>query len=982
MIALLAVFAAGAILLHPLATRLGRKVFFIGALVPLAAFIYTLAQGPRILSGEIVTETYSWVSELGLSLSMHLDVLSWVMSLIVTGVGTLVLLYCTRYFHSDEEDLGRFAATLLAFAGAMYGLVLADDVYLLFVFWEATSVLSYLLIGHYTEKKASRGAALQALLVTTLGGLVMLVGLVLLAVSTGTSSLTGIIAKAPEGTLVTVAVLLILVGALSKSAIFPFHFWLPAAMAAPTPVSAYLHAAAMVKAGIYLIARMAPGFADTPGWREVLVILGVFTMLLGGWTALKQTDLKLVLAHGTVSQLGFLTVIVGFGTPVTAVAGLALILAHALFKSTLFLVIGIVDHRAGTRDLRRLSGLGREAPVLATIAAVALLSMAGLPPLLGFVAKEAVFTTLLENATAGSTIGWVAVIGVALGSVLTVAYSARFFWGAFFRKAGVEQVREVRENIDFLFAPALLALSGLVLGIVPGIVDVSAAEYAALFPDGAEVDYHLALWHGLEPALAISAGTLIFGLGLFFLRGRLSAAQDILGRFSATGAYGAVMGTIDRTAARTTSLTQRGSLPFYLGVILSVLIAAVGLATAFNRTWPSDIRLWDFPAQAAIGILMIVASIAATRASKRFQAVVLVGVTGLGMSALFALHGAPDLALTQILVETMTLVAFVLVLRRLPARLGVQNGSDHRLLRAVIGIAAGVLMAVVAVVALGARTATRISLEWPQLAYEQGHGSNTVNVALVDLRGWDTMGELSVVIAAATGVASLIFLRSRTDTTDRPLRATTRTRIRASLANDSSGNSGRGAWLLAGRTLATRNRSILLEVVVRLIFHSLIVLSIYLLFAGHNAPGGGFAGGLVAGLAFAARYLAGGRHELAAAAPLDAGKLLGTGLTLAVGTAFVPLLFGVDALTSTWIEGEVWLFGHLEFVTSTIFDVGVYFVVIGLALDVLRSLGSEVDRQQEVDSEQAESDTDSSDSTETESSESNPASAATREVTS
>jgi multicomponent Na+:H+ antiporter subunit A len=330
----------------------------------------------------------------------------------------------------------------------------------------------------------------------------------------------------------------------------------------------------------------------------------------------------------------------------------------------------------------------------------------------------------------------------------------------------------------------------------------------------------------------------------------------------------------------------------------------------------------------------------------------------------------------------MTLVAFVLVLRRLPARLGVQNGSDHRLLRAVIGIAAGVLMAVVAVVALGARTATRISLEWPQLAYEQGHGSNTVNVALVDLRGWDTMGELSVVIAAATGVASLIFLRSRTDTTDRPLRATTRTRIRASLANDSSGNSGRGAWLLAGRTLATRNRSILLEVVVRLIFHSLIVLSIYLLFAGHNAPGGGFAGGLVAGLAFAARYLAGGRHELAAAAPLDAGKLLGTGLTLAVGTAFVPLLFGVDALTSTWIEGEVWLFGHLEFVTSTIFDVGVYFVVIGLALDVLRSLGSEVDRQQEVDSEQAESDTDSSDSTETESSESNPASAATREVTS
>jgi multicomponent Na+:H+ antiporter subunit A len=256
-------------------------------------------------------------------------------------------------------------------------------------------------------------------------------------------------------------------------------------------------------------------------------------------------------------------------------------------------------------------------------------------------------------------------------------------------------------------------------------------------------------------------------------------------------------------------------------------------------------------------------------------------------------------------------------------------------------------MAVVAVVATGARTALPISLEWPQLGYEQGHGSNAVNVALVDIRGWDTMGELSVVIAAATGVASLIFLRSRTETDVRPTRVTARTKMRATLAKPI--DAGRGSWLLAGRTLDARNRSILLEVVVRLIFHSLIVLSIYLLFAGHNAPGGGFAGGLVAGLAFAARYLAGGREELAAAAPLDAGKMLGVGLTLAVGTALVPLFFGVDALTSTWVSGHVWLLGELEFVTSTFFDIGVYFVVIGLALDVLRSLGSEVDRQQEED---------------------------------
>jgi multicomponent Na+:H+ antiporter subunit A len=959
MIALLAAFAVASVALIPLTRLLGRQVFFVAAIVPLAAFVFTLFQGPTVLAGNVVSETYNWVPELGLSLSMRMDVLSWVMTLIVTGVGSLVLVYCTRYFSTGEESLGRFAATLLAFAGAMYGLVLADDVYLLFVFWEATSVLSYLLIGHYTERKASRGAALQALLVTTLGGLAMLVGLVLLSVNTGTSRLSEIVAAAPDGPLVIVAILLVLVGALSKSAIFPFHFWLPAAMAAPTPVSAYLHAAAMVKAGIYLIARMAPGFAEIPGWRETLVVLGVLTMLIGGWTALRQTDLKLVLAHGTVSQLGFLTVVVGYGTRNTALAGLALLLGHALFKSTLFLVVGIIDHRAGTRDLRRLSGLGREAPVLATIAALALLSMAGLPPLLGFVAKEAVFTSLLEDGAEGNYLGWIALIGVALGSILTVAYSARFFWGSFARKSGVEKVRPVHENIDFLLAPGILALSGLVLGIFANLVDPSVSLYSKQFPAGGGEDYHLALWHGLEPALAISAVTFGLGVVLFLARGR----RIIVGpgsKYSATDAYGAVMGSIDRTAARTTGLTQRGSLPFYLGVILTVFVFVIGLALAFNRTWPSDIRLWDYPAQLAIGVVMIIGAFAATRAAKRFQAVVLVGVTGFGMSAIFALQGAPDLALTQILVETMTLVAFVLVLRRLPARLGERNGTAHPGIRAAIGIGVGIVMALVAVVALGARSELPISVEWPELAYTQGHGSNTVNVVLVDLRGWDTMGELSVIIAAATGVASLIFLRTRTDNLPRESGASSRKTLRARLAVDTtSGDGGRGAWLLAGRTLATRNRSILLEVVVRLIFHSLIILSIYLLFAGHNAPGGGFAAGLVTGLAFTARYLAGGRHELAAAAPFDAGKVLGAGLTIAVGTALVPLFFGVDALTSTWIEGDVWLFGHLEFVTSTFFDIGVYCVVIGLALDVLRSLGAEVDRQQEEDVRESETGSDS-----------------------
>jgi multicomponent Na+:H+ antiporter subunit A len=413
---------------------------------------------------------------------------------------------------------------------------------------------------------------------------------------------------------------------------------------------------------------------------------------------------------------------------------------------------------------------------------------------------------------------------------------------------------------------------------------------------------------------------------------------------------------IDRAAARTTSLTQRGSLPFYLGVIYLVFAVFVGIALAVNRSWPTDVRLWDHPAQLAIGIVMVAAAFAATRAGKRFQAVVLVGVTGFGMSALFALQGAPDLALTQILVEIFTLVAFVLVLRRLPAKLGDKHGTARRGVRAVIGVSVGALMAAVAMVSLGARNAVSISAQWPRLAVEFGHGTNVVNVALVDIRAWDTMGELAVIIAAATGVASLVFLRTRADTVPRVGRKKIRAAAVKRFVNaqdPANSQNARGSWLLAGRTLAEHHRSILLEVVVRLIFHAIIIVSLYLLFAGHNAPGGGFAGGLVAGLALVARYIAGGRFELAAAAPVDAGKLLGVGLSLAATTAIVPLFFGYSALTTTWFEGTVWLFGHVEFVTSTFFDVGVYLVVVGLTLDVLRSLGAEVDRHYEQDKEPA-----------------------------
>lgn len=954
MIVFLVVFGIGAGLLPVLAKFTHRWVFVWAALIPTAAFAHALAAVPALADGEVRTETVPWVPGLGLELAFRMDALSGIMALLVAGVGALVFLYCFRYFAADDRGTPRFVGVLMAFAGSMYGLVLADDVLLFVIFWEATSVFSYLLIGQLYDRRASRGAALQALLVTTLGGLVMLIGLLLLAAAGGTTSISGLLEQPPTGGVVPVAIVLVIVGAVTKSAILPFHFWLPAAMAAPTPVSAYLHAAAMVKAGIYLVLRFAPGFAQVPGWRETLLTLGLATMIFGAVVALRQVDLKLLLAYGTVSQLGFLIAVAAYGTAAVEVAAVALLVSHALFKACLFLVAGAIDHDCGTRDIRRLSGVGRRRPWLFAVAALAVLSMAGLPPALGFVAKEAAFTALLDDALAGSLAGWVTLVVVALGSAVTLAYGVRFLWGGFARKPGVDDIPlEPASALDrgVLGAPpALLALAGLVFGPLVGLLDPIVVRTADALPGAEEVE-HLALWHGFEPALLITAAGAVVGALVARFFGLRLPAEETTTTFAAR-AYAATVTVLDRLANLLTSATQRGSLPFYLGVVFVVVIASTAVSLTAARDWFSSAVLIQTPVQPVAAVLMIVAAIAAARATKRFQAAVLVGVTGVGMAALFATQGAPDLALTQVLIEVITLLAIVLVLRRLPARLGERHGSRHRIKRSLAGIGVGLTFAAVAFVATSARVDPPASVDWPRLAQEIGHGANAVNVALVDIRGWDTMGELSVMIAAATGVASLIFVSSRADVLPRVPRRRARATLRAQRrqqAEPMHAPAGRGAWLLAGRTLAPHYRSILLEVVVRLIFHALIVVSIYLLLAGHNAPGGGFAGGLVAGLALCARYLAGGRHELGAAAPFDAGKVLGAGLLFATVTALAPLVFGADALTSTWFEIDLGVLGTFEFVTSTLFDVGVYLVVVGLTLDILRSLGAEVDRQAEED---------------------------------
>jgi len=980
MTVLLLVFAAFVLATPAMAHAWGRRVFVILAAVPAAAAVWTACHLGQVRDGGALTQTHPWIPQLGMEFSFRLDALSWVMAMVVSVVGALVLLYCAWYFTDSSEGLGRFASLLLSFAGVMFGLVLSDDVIIMFVFWEATSVLSYLLIGHFTGRRESRGAALQALLVTTFGGLAMFVGIVMLATETGTTSLARIVAAPPDlhSAFTITAVMLILVGAASKSALVPFHFWLPSAMAAPTPVSAYLHAAAMVKAGIYLVARLAPGFAPMPGWRESLVSLGVFTMIIGGWRSLRQTDLKLLLAYGTVSQLGFLTVVLGFGNPDVALGGMTLLVAHAAFKATLFLVVGIIDHDAGTRDVRELSGVGRSRPILGGIAIVAAASMAGLPPLVGFVAKEAVLSTLLDAVGQYHAWAWVALVGVVIGSVLTVAYSVRFVWGALWTKhwLGVTVLKPTAPGI--MVAPAALALFSVIGGLVPAALGTVFAPYAASF--GAAAHYHLALWHGLEASLGITVVVVLAGLGLFLVRAQVMRAQLRLPRLpDAARGYWAVVRAVDRTGLASTRLLQRRGLPGYLTMILLVFVVSVVAVVGFGGHTPGGVVMWDHPLQLVVALIMCSAAVASAMVGQRITAVLLVGMTGYGMVALFGFHGAPDLALTQALVETVTLVVFVLVLRRLPGQIAQRHRPTHRIPRALLGIAVGAAMAAVAVISLGSRSAEPISTGMPELAEVGGHGKNVVNVILVDIRAWDTMGEISVLVAVATGVASLLFVTGREGHVQRMARngVSRRERRRAMTAQtvlepvqtapvtvigaqafttsteaDVGFSAGedraptRRSWLLAGRTLSAANRSILLEVLVRLLFHPAIVVSIYLLLVGHNAPGGGFTGGLLAGLAIAARYLAGGRYELGEAVPIDAGWLLGGGILLAAGTAASSLVMGMEVLQSSWFEGS-WGPFAISMGTATIFDIGVYLVVLGVVLDILRSLGAQVDRHQD-----------------------------------
>lgn len=711
---------------------------------------------PLVASGGVREESWPWVPGLGVRLAFRLDGLSLLFALLVTGIGAVVLLYGGSYLKGDPR-LTRFHAATLFFMAAMLGLVLADDAVALFVFWELTSVSSYLLIGFDHEREEARKSALQALFVTGAGGLALLAGLLLLGGAAQTLQLSALGDRAeairahPH---YLPALLLILLGAFTKSAQFPFHFWLPGAMAAPSPVSAYLHSATMVKAGVYLLARLNPALGGTDSWHYLVILAGVTTLVAGAVFAYGQTDLKRLLAFTTVSALGTLTLLLGISTDLSARAAMVFLLVHALYKSALFLGVGALDHEAGSRDTRLLGGLFRAMPLTAFAVVASALSMAGLPPLFGFVAKELFHEAKQEAPRAGEWLTAASFLGSALVAAAAGLVGFRPFFGGPARSP-----RPAHEGPPGLWlGPVLLAASSLALGLFPDLLAVPLVQPAASAVRGEHTAVVLRPWAGMSPAFVQSLLMLAVGAALYAVHDRALRWLEPLRRLAAWGparAYQAVMAGIVALAKAQTRFLQNGVLGRYL-------LVTVGTASAL-AAWAFVSRGGTVPfepepvgaAEAAVALAMTAGAVATLRARSSLAAVAALGVVGYGVAVVFLLFGGPDLALTQFAVETLSVLLFVLVLRRLP-RFRPLSPPSERLLDGVVAAAAGVFVTALVLAASAAPHPASLTRYFADSSLALAHGRNVVNVILVDFRGFDTLGEITVLAVAAVGVAALL----------------------------------------------------------------------------------------------------------------------------------------------------------------------------------------------------------------------------------
>jgi len=738
----------------------GALVGWLVAAVPFVVAVAVAAQLPTIVGGETLRISAAWVPSLGVNLSFRLDGLSAVFALLISAIGAFVALYSSAYL-AGHHHLGRFYLYLFAFMGAMLGLVLSDNLVTLFVFWELTTITSYLLVGFNHELASARRAALQALLVTGAGGLALMAGIVLIGIAAGTFEISEIVAGGDvlrENALYTPILVLVLLGAFTKSAQFPFHFWLPNAMAAPTPVSAYLHSATMVKAGIYLLARLHPVLSGTDAWLWVLSTFGAATALLGAVLAIRQTDLKALLAYTTVMALGTLVMFLGSQAPVAIAAAITFLIVHSLYKATLFLVVGIIDHQTGTRDLGQLGRLAAALPITAAAAAMAALSMGGFPPFLGFIGKELKY----EGALAISSEPWLVAAAAVLANAFVVAAAIVIALHPFFgeRRDPPKTPREA--PLRMWIGPLILGAAGLAFGLAPGpigefLVDTAVAAIMAP-PDAIK----LSLWHGVNLPLMMSVLTFVLGAAIYFSRRYLTAAIAAAGAWlpGSNLIWDRLIDELKALAAAQTRFLQNGSMTSYLRVIFAVLAGTVG-GTLLLKGSPGAIRFGS-SSDVLLRELVVVAVVAAAAVMvavtrSRLAAVCGLGVVGVGVALIFVMFGAPDLAITQMLVDTLVVVLAVALIIHLPGFNAFRESRRSlRRFDAVLGVILGTIFTFVLLAVVSGPFDARISEYYEAAAVPEAHGRNIVNVILVDFRAFDTFGEVAVVIVAAIAAYALL----------------------------------------------------------------------------------------------------------------------------------------------------------------------------------------------------------------------------------
>lgn len=903
--------------------------------ITLAALVGLLTNAPAVLSGEVVQTGVDWLPALGLNVNLMLDGLGFFFACLILGIGLLIIAYA-RFYLAREDHMGEFFTYLLLFQGAMVGIVLSDNILLLLIFWELTSLSSFLLIGYWKHLPEGRQGARMALTVTGMGGLAMIGGMLILGQIAGSYDLSVILQNREliqESPLYLPALILILLGCFTKSAQFPFHFWLPHAMAAPTPVSAYLHSATMVKAGIFLMARMWPVLSGTTEWFVIVTTAGLITMVLGAVIALFKHDLKALLAFSTVSHLGLITMLLGTGTAFGAMAAIFHILNHATFKAALFMSAGIIDHETHTRDIRRLGGLRHLMPITFGIATLAALSMAGIPLLNGFLSKEMMLeeanhTVLFNNP-------WLVPALATLGSLFSAAYCFRLIGHTFLGPKRDDYPAAPHDPGPGLWIPpAILVVMVVVIGCAPFLAEPFVKIVtASVLGEAAEVPKaYFKIWHGLVPALYMSIIAVVGGLSLMLIFKPLLTAWENTPRPEAKTIFDAIIAAAVSLAQTVTHGLHNGAFTRY-AAIMSVTVLAVGyhawatgtVGTATRAVQPAgpvEIAGWSMLVAATCGLVAL--------HRNRLLALILIGIVGLMVSVGFVFFSAPDLAMTQITVEVVTIILLLLALNFLPKQTPVESTTLRRLRDGTVALALGAgAMAMSYHFLLREAVQTPISEFHLANSYKGGGGTNVVNVILVDFRGFDTFGEIIVL-----GIAALLIYALTETLLSGP--------VRARLLNRTTDQPRAGDM-----------HPMMMVVLTRVIMPVVLMVGFYIFLRGHNEPGGGFIAGLVVSIAVVMQYMASGFAWATARQRYPYHGIIGAGVLIAGLTGIGSWFFGKPFLTSDFTYVRIPPFQEFELATAALFDVGVFLAVVGAVMLSLESFSRLARRAHVKDSEHA-----------------------------